>query len=100
MLQARDETYIPGVTRVSPTTLNALQDDDVLLWRALAGGDFSVGDDFLGPSIDSSLWQTPSGTVALLDDRANGGFGAVKLTVSLTAAQLRTIDLPIGTRDF
>lgn len=91
----RDLTAIPGTSNVPAATINSLQDQTIAEWRALRGGDLVIADDFVGPTIDASLWQ--SANAVTLADYLNGGFGSLDINPAGAATgYLTSVALPLG----
>lgn len=91
----RNQTYIPGVTKVAAQDMNDIQDSIV----ALSGGEgVIVRDHFTGTSLNTGLWRAVSGTSSIVNDSANGGVGT--LQTDALGTDIRTIQFNIGTSDF
>lgn len=91
----RNQTYIPGVTKVAAQDMNDIQDSIVAL---SSGASVIVSDHFTGTSLDLGKWRAISGTSSIVNDSANGGIGT--LQTDTLGTDIRTIQFNIGTSDF
>ncbi len=96
---SRDQTFLPGSVLPSATA-NALQDQEVLLWRALRGGDLVDFDEFLGDTVNRGRWVNPPTAFTLVDDAAAGGFGAGRLQTTGADKSVEQLPLPLALLNF
>lgn len=94
---SRNRTYIAGVTKVAAQDMNDIQ--DLLIQHSTVRGTL-VRDNFTGQSPDAGIWKTPTGSVTIVDDSANGGSGAARFDGTGSTAELKTQPLVLGTGDF
>jgi hypothetical protein len=90
-------SYASGSTPVvKAADLVAMQMEHVREWRALRGADFLIADDFLGDTLNRSIWLASSG-LAIQPDVAAGALGSALIPAS---GSLTTQLLALGTLDF
>lgn len=78
---ARLRTYAPG-DMVQSDDINKMQDADIAVYDEVFNKRLEFLDSFTGQSINTFVWKTPTGTVSIVDDSANGANGCGKVDAS------------------
>lgn len=88
-------------TPIYPGTINDLQDWLVRLWRATAGSDLLLTDDFMGGFAPFWTATATGANTDTAEDVAAGGFGVARMRPDAgTLDYLRSILLPMSARRF
>lgn len=83
---SRDLTHVSGVTKISGSMLDNLQDRSVDHDRLIARSDYHFEDDFDRAAVASTMWDAISGAPTLITDFANNGFWAASLAPAAGAS--------------